>query len=162
VVLTVGAPTARSTVTPRSAGEISREHAHCFDILVRRLVFVRAADPQYRVRWLGIMAGETTKAAQATPPPVELIEMANGETATSGARWWVQAIQTLGVSTAAFFLLGFWANRTIEWEREKFLPALERSNSVTQTNNDVLKESTEVMRSVKAVIQAHETKGHNE
>lgn len=69
-----------------------------------------------------------------------------------GVRWWVQAVQTLGVSTAAFFLLGFWANRTVEWERDKFLPAIERSNSVVQSNNEALRQNNEVISAVKSSV----------
>lgn len=63
----------------------------------------------------------------------------------NGKSWWLTALQTVGLPTAACIVLAYVFNETIEWERDKMLPAIEKNAAVVQSNTDVLKEVNETL-----------------
>jgi|GEM_PF-3037873 len=62
---------------------------------------------------------------------------------TEGKSFWLTAIQTVGFPIIACIALGWMSYKTIEWERQQMLPAIEAN---TQVLRDVKEELSRAIR----------------
>lgn len=67
--------------------------------------------------------------------------------------WLVQAVQTLGISTAAAVALAYFAYNTITWEREQMLPAVHGAKTAIEGNTKALEDNAQVLKDVREGIQ---------
>jgi hypothetical protein len=65
---------------------------------------------------------------------------------TNGS-WWLTALQTVGFPIVACMGFAWWSHTTIQWEREKMLPAIE-------TNTEVLREVKQTLVRMHPLVSA--------
>lgn len=78
--------------------------------------------------------------------------MGDGSVATSPWEFWAKIAQTLGIPTVVMGGLLWWANATINYERERMLPTIEGTKVSMEQNSQALKDNSGVMRAVKSSL----------
>lgn len=62
---------------------------------------------------------------------------------------WVTLVQTVGFPTVASLAVCWFANRAIEYERDRMTPALECSTKAMESNTQFTRDANETMKQVR-------------